>query len=171
VAAGAPLAEIVRLDRLWVRVPVYAGDARRIVRGGEASVHGLTGAQSGPTLRATPVAAPPSADPAAASVDLYYEVREGGAALRPGERVGVTVPLVATEERGLVVPLSAIVRDMSGGSWVYERNDSTVFIRRRVEIARVVGARAMLAAGPKPGTAVVTAGAAELFGTEFGAGK
>lgn len=171
VAAGAPLAEIVRLDRLWVRVPVYAGDARRIVRGAEASVHGLTGVQSGPVLRATPVAAPPSADPTAASVDLYYEIRGGGSALRPGERVGVTVPLVATAEEALVVPLAAIVRDMSGGSWVYERSDSTVFIRRRVEIARVVAGRAVLSLGPKPGTAVVVAGAAELFGTEFGAGK
>ncbi|MEJ7811103.1 MAG: HlyD family efflux transporter periplasmic adaptor subunit, partial [Gemmatimonadaceae bacterium] len=92
VAAGAPLAEIVRLDRLWVRVPLYAGDASRITRGAAATVHGLGGAGSGPVLRALPVAAPPSADAAAASVDLFYEVR-GGSALRPGERVGVTLPI------------------------------------------------------------------------------
>ncbi|MEJ7811102.1 MAG: hypothetical protein WKG32_11885, partial [Gemmatimonadaceae bacterium] len=68
-------------------------------------------------------------------------------------------------------PAAAIVRDMSGGSWVYERMDSLTFARRRVEVARVVGGRAVLAIGPKAGTPVVIAGAAELFGTEFGAGK
>jgi len=34
-----------------------------------------------------------------------------------------------------------------------------------------VGTMAVLDHGPAPGTRVVTAGAAELFGTEFGVGK
>ena len=170
VAAGAALAEIVRLERLWVRVALYAGDVRSIARGAEASVHGLSGPQSGPVLRALPVAAPPSADPASASVDLFYELR-GGTTLRPGERVGVTLPLSGTGERALVVPLSAIVRDMTGGAWVYEQTDSLTFARRRVDVARVVGPQAVLARGARSGMRVVTAGAAELFGTEFGAGK
>ena len=171
VAAGASLAEIMRVDRLWVRVPIYAGDAAQFARNTEATVHGLAGAHSGPVLRALPVSAPPSADASAASVDLFYEVSAGAAQLRPGERVGVTIPLSSGGTVALVVPLAAIVRDMSGGSWVYERTDSTTFIRRRVEVSRVFGGRAVLAAGPKRGTPVVTAGAAELFGTEFGAGK
>ena len=93
--------------------------------------------------------------------------------MRPGERVGITLPLTgaSTTERGLAVPLTALVRDMNGGSWVYERKDSLTFIRRRVEVSRVSGSYAILAQGPKPGTPVVTAGSAELFGTEFGAGK
>jgi hypothetical protein len=155
-------------------VPVYAGEAARFARG-EATVHGLGGtsggALGGPVLRAQRVAAPPSADATAASVDLFYEVRGGTASLRPGERVGVTIPLTGVGERRLVVPLAAVVRDLSGGSWVYERTDSVTFVRRRVEVAQVVGPNAVLAAGPKPGTVVVTAGAAELFGTEFGVGK
>ena len=172
VSAGAPLLEVMRTDRLWVRVPLYAGDANRIRRGAPASVHGLGGAGTGTTYAATPVAAPPSADANAASVDLFYEVR-GGATLRPGERVGITLPLTgaSTDQRGLAVPLTALVRDMNGGSWVYERKDSLTFVRRRVEVSRVSGAYAILAQGPKPGTPVVTAGSAELFGTEFGAGK
>ena len=171
VAAGAPLAEIIRVDQLWIRVAVYAGDASRIARSAEATVHGLGGAESGPLLRASPVPAPPSADPTAASVDLFYEVRGGTTQLRPGERVGVTIPLASSATPALVVPLAAIVRDMNGGSWVYERTDSTTFTRRRVEVSRVIGGRAVLARGPKRGTPVVTGGAAELFGTEFGAGK
>ena len=34
-----------------------------------------------------------------------------------------------------------------------------------------MGESASLSAGPKPGTPVVTDGAAELFGVEFGGGK
>ncbi|MEP7344123.1 MAG: efflux RND transporter periplasmic adaptor subunit [Gemmatimonadaceae bacterium] len=171
VAAGAPLAEILRLDRLWVRVPVYAGDTRSIVRRADALVHELAGPASGNVVRASPVAAPPSADPAASSVDLYYEIRGASSRLRPGERVGVTLTLSSASLHSLVVPFSAILRDMSGGSWVYERTDSVTFARRRVEVARIVGSNAVLASGPKAGTVVVTTGAAELFGTEFGAGK
>jgi cobalt-zinc-cadmium efflux system membrane fusion protein len=173
VAAGAPLVEVMRIDRLWVRVPVYAGDAARVRRGAPAMVHGLGGPQTGAAIVASAVAAPPSGDPNASSVDLYYEVRGSAGQLRPGERVGVTLALSAASasERGLAVPLAALVRDMSGGSWVYERTDSVTFVRRRVEVARVANGYAILALGPKKGTTVVTSGAAELFGTEFGAGK
>lgn len=171
IASGAPLAEVIRIDRLWVRVAVYAGDASRFVRSADAVVHGLAGPQEGPLLRARPVTAPPTADPVAASVDLYYEISAGVSQLRPGERVGVTIPLRSSGAAGLVVPIAALVRDMSGGGWVYEQTDSTTFVRRRVEVMRVVGDRAVLASGPGIGRLVVTAGAAELFGTEFGAGK
>jgi len=173
VAAGTPLVDVMRTDRLWVRVPLYAGDARRIRRGAPATVHDLAGPQSGPVILAGPVTAPPSADAAASSVDLFYELRGPTGSLRPGERVGVTLPLAtdATAQRELVVPLASLVRDLSGGSWVYERRDSVTFVRRRVDVTRVSGAYAILASGPRVGTIVVTAGTAELFGTEFGAGK
>jgi RND family efflux transporter MFP subunit len=170
VAAGAALGEIVQLSRLWVRVPVYAGDAARFNRRIEATVHGLGSAALNPIGKARAVTGPPSADAAAASVDLYYEVTTSQS-LRPGERVGITIPLVADAERALVIPLASVVYDMNGGAWVYERVDSTRFVRRRVEIARVVSGNAVLSRGPQPGTRIVTAGTAELFGTEFGTGK
>ena len=168
VAAGALLLEIIQLDRLWVRVPMYAGDVRLVKRSVEASVHGIDGAMTGAVLRGMPIAAPPSADAASSSVDLFFEVR--GSALRPGERVGVTMQLAASDGRALMAPLSAIVRDIHGGAWVYEQTDSLTFSRRRVEVSRVIGSRAVLAHGPRVGTRIVTAGVAELFGTEFGTG-
>lgn len=170
VAAGMALAEVVRLDQLWVRVPLYAGDIASIVPGANATVQSLTDASATSTTTiATPVAAPPSASANAASVDLFYSVR--GATFRPGERVNVVLNTKGASQRGLSVPISAVVRDMSGGSWVYTPTDSLTYSRRRVEIASVQGGRAILARGPAPGTRVVIAGAAELFGTEFGVGK
>lgn len=170
VAAGAILAEIVQLEQLWVRVPLYPGDAARVNTRAEATAHGLGSASSMPLGRAIPVAAPPSADPLASTVDLFYELR--GAALRPGERVSMTLPLATgVEERAVTAPLSAIVRDMYGGAWVYEQVDSVTYSRRRVDVLRVLDGRAVLARAPTVGTRVVVAGTAELFGTEFDVGK
>ena len=75
------------------------------------------------------------------------------------------------ESESLIVPSASVLRDINGGAWVYEAMGKHAFARRRVVVDRVEGAVAVLAMGPKPGTNVVTDGAAELFGTEFAGGK
>ena len=169
VAASAPLFEVVQTDGLWVRVPLFVGERNAVDLGKPATVVGLGGA-AGPAITATPVAGPPSADPATATSDVFYALQAPGSAVRPGERVSVQLPLAGTEQ-ALVVPTSAIVYDISGGAWVYEATGPHDFVRRRVEIRSQVGAKTLIARGIDAGKNVVTAGAAELFGTEFGAGK
>ena len=61
--------------------------------------------------------------------------------------------------------------DAFGGTWVYEARDGGTFVRQRVALADLLGDTAVLRQGPPAGTRVVTTGAAELFGTEFGVGK
>jgi cobalt-zinc-cadmium efflux system membrane fusion protein len=56
------------------------------------------------------------------------------------------------------------------GQWVYELTGPGVYVRKRVAVLRVEGDRALLSRGPRAGTTVVAVGAAELYGTEFGAG-
>jgi multidrug efflux pump subunit AcrA (membrane-fusion protein) len=82
--------------------------------------------------------------------------------------VTVAVPL-ASSEQALVVPISAVVYDVEGGTWVYGVVGPHVYSRMRIEVRHVTGGLAVLARGPAPGTRVVSAGVAELFGTEFGA--
>ena len=115
------------------------------------------------------IAAPPSADPLTASADIIYEIDNTEAGLRPGERVAVTVPLRG-EEESLVVPWAAVLYDFDGGTWVYVKSGDHEFHRHRVAVHHAADGLAILAAGPQPGAVVVTDGAAELFGTEFGAG-
>lgn len=170
VAAGAPLFDLVRLDVVWVRVPLYAGDIAQVERAAVAHVAPLGSTETVVGAIARPIAAPPSADPATAAVDLYYAVANARGGLRPGERVSVRVPLAAATS-SLVVPRAALLHDAYGGSWVYEAREGGVFIRRRVSVVDLVDDVAVLDQGPPPGTRVVTAGAAELFGTEFGVGK
>ncbi|MFN7318438.1 MAG: hypothetical protein ACK5S6_02905 [bacterium] len=47
----------------------------------------------------------------------------------------------------------------------------TKFTRSRVLLEWVEGDSSIISKGPAVGTLIVTDGAAELFGTEFGAGK
>jgi membrane fusion protein, heavy metal efflux system len=170
VSAGAPLFDLVALDTVWLRVPLYAGDVETVDRRAPATVFQL-GADSGVQgMVANPISAPPTADPATAGIDLFYSMVNQARSLNPGQRVTVRVPL-RTREASLVVPRAAVLYDASGGTWVYVAREGGVFVRHRVEITDVVGEAAVLRQGPAPGTRVVTIGAAELFGTEFGAGK
>ena len=75
VAAGAPLFDLVRLDPVWIRVPLYAGDVEQIDRRGAARVVPLGATETVAGVAAQPVTAPPSADPSTAAVDLYYSRR------------------------------------------------------------------------------------------------
>ena len=58
--------------------------------------------------------------------------------------------------------------DAEGETFTYTSPSRLTFVRRPIDVARIAGAVALLEAGPPAGTAVVTVGAAELFGTEYG---
>ena len=172
VPASAALFEVIGLDTLWIRVPVSVSDRPLLNRAAWASVHGLAEQSSTSSLRGTPVVAPPTADPATATIDLYYEVPNPDGRLVPGEKVGVTISL-GTRQQALVVPHASVLTDEHGGSWVYVSSgsgDSGVYQRHRVAVAYVSGQEAVLSEGPPVNSRVVTTGAAELFGTEFSAG-
>lgn len=169
VTAGTPLFEVFEPDRVWLRVPVYVGQWRDVKPDQKALVAEFGQTPKPGEATAEPVAAPPSANPLAATVDLYYEMANDRG-YRPGQKLAVTLTLRSHEE-DLTVPWAAVLHDIQGGTWVYEQTAPQTFIRRRVHVRFVSGERAVLAVGPKAGTPVVTDGAAELFGTEFGFGK
>ncbi|WP_416908032.1 MAG: efflux RND transporter periplasmic adaptor subunit [Polymorphobacter sp.] len=164
-ALGAEVAGLANAGAIWVRAQVPAADLARIDRAAAAAVRPV-GGRAG--VAARPVQGPATATPAAASVDLYY-APAARAELLLGERV-----LVDLAEQGaagataLDVAASAILTDINGGEWVYVETDRRTYERRRVEVTRIMGGRAVLARGLELGAKVVTAGAAELFGTEFG---
>jgi cobalt-zinc-cadmium efflux system membrane fusion protein len=166
VAAGAPLGEVVASDPLWLRVPVFVGDLGEI----DARVAAAMRLRVDERTRvAAPVRGPLTADPTAATTDLFYAVENRDGALRPGMRALLTVPLRA-EEDAVTIPVSAMVYDLEGGVWVYAVTREGTYARRRVALARTVGDLAVLSRGLAGGEEVVTVGAAELYGTEFGAG-
>ena len=167
---GPALLDVNNRSTFWVRVPVYVDDLSGLNTTAQARVGGLKDSPENVSRPAVPVAAPPSANPAAATVDLFYAVKNSDAAFRPGQRVGVLIPL-RSEDENLVIPWSAIVHDVSGGSWIYQVLETNRYMRRRVQILRVVDDQAAVTGDIVAGIKVVTTGVAELFGTEFGVGK
>jgi RND family efflux transporter MFP subunit len=169
VAAGAPLFEVVDFSRVWVRVPVYAGNAAMFRNLTTVTVQNVDG--EGPVRKAVRVPAPPTADPLAVTVDMYYELQNQDGQLRPGQRLNVQLPAAVKVRDSLQVPASAILYDIHGGTWVYIAESEHAYRRQRVEVLDTQDGSAFIARGLARGGRVVTAGAAELFGTEFGAGK
>lgn len=170
VAASARLVELVRLERLWVRVPVYAGSQETWDMSKGAQVLTLGAGPDEPGVEAQAADAPPSADPAASAVHFIFELPSGLSRFQPGERVLVRLHSRDSTEAA-VIPEGALLYDHHGDAWVYEQTAPHVFVRRRVDVQDIVAGQAQLARGPGTGAAIVTTGAAELFGVEFGAGK
>lgn len=169
VASGAKLLQISRLDRLWIKVPVYAGIRRSLDTQHGAEILRLDDSPGAPGLPARRVAAPPTATPSASAVDVVFELT-GRGDLMPGERVLVRLS-GRTSGSSLVVPESALIVDIHGGVWVYVQTAPHVFARRRVEVRDITAGVAVLTRGVDTGNMVVTDGAAELYGIEFGTGK
>ncbi|MFH1763542.1 MAG: efflux RND transporter periplasmic adaptor subunit [Gemmatimonadota bacterium] len=168
VSAGMPLLEIVGANPLWVRVPVYVGVLADVDRAVPVTVVTPGAPDDSPGFEATPIAGPPTANAGTVSSDLYYRVANPGGDLRPGERVAVRVPMRGSASVERVVPWSAVLYDIQGGTWIYEALENHSYTRRRVEVRDVVEGFAILTRGPAPGTPVVVVGAAELYSTEFG---
>lgn len=166
IAGGAQLCEVVALDPLWVRVPVYVGDLRALST--DRPARGIEfGNVGGASIPLTPVAAPSTATAATSTVDLYYRLDNVAGAHQPGERCIVDIP-VAGESESLVIPRQAVVYDIHGDAWCYVAGGDGAFVRRRVAVRRISGDDAVIESGVGEGDLVVTDGVAELFGMEFG---
>lgn len=169
VAAGAPLATIVADDVLRVRVAVPDGDVAALDVAAAAALvdPARPDAPGVPLVRA----AEPVAGRAGDGATIFaFDVPNPDAALPVGGRATVRL-----RRRGgvdaLFVPRAAVLYDVHGGASVFVAAGAHAYARRRVEIADVAGDRLVVARGLKAGETVVTAGAAELWGTAFGFGK
>lgn len=165
---GTAVEKVSDVQRLWVRVAIYSGEASLLDATSDASMRLLAGHSGHNVVRF--VKGPPTANALTQTVDWYYEL-PSPAQQRPGERVAVEIQTSGSKEPALVVPFQAVLHDIHGGEWVYEKLPGHRYARRRIQVQRLSGKLAVLATGPKPGIEVVTAGAAELFGTEFMTGK
>ncbi len=168
VNAGAPLFELADFSKVWLRVPVYAADLKNLSPAGIAEIRDVDGA--GATWQGHRVNAPPTADPLTATADLYYEIDNPRTSLRPGQRLEASLPTRSAIDKAFSIPKSAILYDVHGGAWVYVAEGDRKYRRQRVEVYRASGQSTLVSRGLVGKLRVVSAGAAELFGTEFGAG-
>ncbi|MBL9184046.1 MAG: hypothetical protein JNN17_18025 [Verrucomicrobiaceae bacterium] len=154
--------------RRWARVAIYSGESPLLDPQAAAVIRSL-GASS-TSQNAKPVAGPPTANALTNTIDWYYEL-PADTALRAGERIAVEIPTLESKLEALIIPFNAVLHDIHGGQWVYAKTAEHTYTRKRIQVARLAGADAVLTTGPAVGTPIVTDGSAELFGTEFMTGK
>ncbi len=126
------------------------------------------------------VSAPAAGSPASAVEISKVEPIQGSdlstvtlspeAAHRLGIQTGVVGETVVAGLRRTAVPYSAVLYDATGKTYAYSNPRPLVYLRVPLEVDSIDGDLAVLTDGPPLGTAVVTVGASELFGTEFEVG-
>ena len=84
------------------------------------------------------------------------------------ERLGVETVAVRRDGDRTVIPYKAVLYDTDGATWTYTSPRPSVYQRADIVVARVDGVSAVLTMGPPVGTQVVTAGATEIWGVEYG---
>jgi hypothetical protein len=84
------------------------------------------------------------------------------------KRLDIQTAAVRSRGERVVIPYAAVLYDPDGRTWTYTSPKQLVFVRKDISVDRIEGESALLTAGPSPGTAVVTVGADELWGVEYG---
>jgi len=82
------------------------------------------------------------------------------------KRLDVQTAEVREVDGQMVVPYASILYEANGNTWVYVNVAPLVYIRQAIVIDSINGDEAILSKGPDSGAAVVTVGAAELYGSE-----
>ena len=94
---------------------------------------------------------------------------------KAAERLDIQTAPVRSEQANMsqqkVIPYAAVLYDVQGDAWTYVSPEPLVFVREPIVIDSIQGDRVFLSDGPELGTAVVTVGAAELYGAELGVSK
>jgi hypothetical protein len=85
-------------------------------------------------------------------------------------RLGIDVEEIERQRRFTEVPLSSVIYDPEGDTWVYTVPAPLTFVREPIFIATEDGQTVYLEDGPPVGTDVVTVGVPELWGAETGIG-
>jgi hypothetical protein len=92
---------------------------------------------------------------------------------KAAERIGIVMAKVALAPAGsgtdaTAIPYGAVLYDIDGGAWTFTSPEPLVFVRQAIDVDSIRGDVAVLSDGPPAGTEVVTVGAAELLGAEYG---
>jgi hypothetical protein len=124
--------------------------------------------------RQTAEADRPSAEPATVEQVEGSDRSRLTLTARAAERLGIqTAPVRRATVEGrarTVVPYGAVLYDAGGATWVYVTPEPLTYLRERITVDDIEDDRAVLTDGPAAGSAVVTVGVAELYGTETGVG-
>jgi len=116
-------------------------------------------------------APPPAKVEPIAGTNLNRVILTADAAARIGVQTATVQQKQTAGTTRMVVPYSAVIYDLHGDTWVYTNPSPLTYVRSAISVDNIVGDQTTLVNGPPVGTAIVTVGAAELFGAELGVGS
>jgi hypothetical protein len=102
------------------------------------------------------------------------DVKQVTLTARAAERLGIQTVAVGKAVPATVVPYSAVLYAPDGSTWVYTVREPLTYVREKVGVRVVQGAKgdqAVLSQAPAAGTTIVSTGVVELYGTELGIGS
>lgn len=166
-----PEGEVAKPSKVWVRVLLNESDLNQVARGQPAIVLPLDDdeedSDEAEGLTAEADEGPADDDSEEAASALYYVLDNVEHSLAAGQRVLVELLLSGSETPRKVVPYAAVIYGPNGETWVFISPEPLVFVRQPVSVDYIEDELAVLSEGPPAGMAVVTVGAAELYGSEF----
>lgn len=145
---------VADLSKVWVMAQVFDSDLAKVQVGDSAEVETGAGAKALPGKVAN---VSPEVDPDTRSVAARVVVDNPGDLLKKQMYVRVRISS-ARPERGLLVPVDAILRDDENLPFVYVQAADGSYARRPVTLGVRTGNRYLIAAGLEAGDKVVTEG-------------
>ncbi|MGH8142767.1 MAG: efflux RND transporter periplasmic adaptor subunit [Steroidobacteraceae bacterium] len=153
-AGTTPCFTVADLSRVWVMAHIFGTDIDAVSRGDSVDV---TSGGAGPTLSGTVTNIAAMVDPDSRSVIARVTVNNPGDILKKQMYVQVRIH-ARQQDRGLLVPVSAILRDDEDLPFVYISQPDGGFARRHVTLGYRAAERYDISAGLRPGDQVVVEG-------------
>jgi len=148
-------------------VKIYAGDWGNVNLEADIAVVGIHGASQNINWVAKPSGVRPYSE--GNVVNVLYKI-EKPEHLYAGQHVGARLPL-KTSGTFWCVPGKSVITDIHGNDYVYVKVGTNTYARKRVEVVQRQGGKVFVSKGLDGSETVITDGAAEVFGSEFGFGK
>ncbi|MDR3525729.1 MAG: efflux RND transporter periplasmic adaptor subunit [Rhizomicrobium sp.] len=153
-AGTTPCFTVANLSRVWVMAQVFGADVGSIAPGDSAEIE--TGQAKNLSGKVENIAA--VVNPDTRSVAVRVTVDNPGELLKKQMYVRVLIHS-RQENSGLLVPVSAVLRDDENLPFVYLALRDGSFARRSVTLGPQTGERYAISAGLKPGDKIVSDGA------------
>jgi multidrug efflux pump subunit AcrA (membrane-fusion protein) len=112
--ANAPLLTVMNNSRLIAKAHVSQKEAALLKVGDDAEI---VVPDADELVKAHVSLVSPAVDPGSTTIEVWFEVAQPNAALRPGMTVPVTA-IAKTSADSLVVPVSAVFKDADGGEYL-----------------------------------------------------
>lgn len=163
VQSGDPLWTVADWSTLWLRVPVFDADVRRIDPSLPANIRDRN---SLTMITAEPLAVPTEVKSGTRTVDFFYQLANSDWKWRVGQPLPVDLP-TGGDQQVLLIPRSSVLYDGFGQSSCYAAEaDRTRFRWKRIELGTRQQDHVVVLRGLDADDVVVSVGAEQLAAEE-----